>query len=170
MNDVKPTNNGNKSRRTLVRAALLVVYAAIMMAAFIFGKGHTILLDNKDSEDGSIKAFENVTVSVDGQEPMEFASGDRDMAKVHSQWHTVKLVSNGQTTEKKITVPIGTDMLLLSIPKLAAGVEPAVIPFVPKDQPKPADDSAGNNNSFTSPGGPTDAPVIPGTAPAPVAP
>jgi len=37
--------------------------------------------------------------------------------------------------EKKFTVPLGADMVLLSIPKLLAGVEPAVVPFVPENEP-----------------------------------
>jgi hypothetical protein len=159
------------TRRLLVRGSLIVVYLGIMMMAFVFGKGHTILLDNKDSGDGSVKAFENVTVTVDGQEPTELASGDRDMAKVRAQWHTIKLDINGQIVEKKITVPLGTNVLLLSLPKLVAGVEPAIIPFVAADEPPPpVDPNAGNSNEFTSPGGVPEPPAVPGAPAVPAAP
>jgi hypothetical protein len=155
-------------RRLLVRGILAVVYIAVMVLAFVMGKGHTILLDNKDSEDGSVKAFENVSVSVDGQEAIDFMAGDRDQAKVRAQWHTVKIVANGQTIEKKITVPLGENILLLSIPKLAAGTEPAVIPFVQADEPAPpADPNAGVSNEFTSPGGTPETPAVPGVPAAP---
>ena len=160
----------SKNRRRIVRGILLVAYASVMMGAFMLGKGHTILLDNKDSSDGTVKAFESVTVSVDGQEPIEFMSGDRDMAKVRAQWHTIEVTVNGKKTVKKITLPLGQDILLLSIPKLVAGVEPALIPFVAADEPPPpADPDAGNSNEFTSPGGTPEVPVVPG-APAPAAP
>jgi hypothetical protein len=162
-----------KTRRLIVRALLVVVYASVMMVAFVLGKGHTILLDNKDSADGSVKAFESVTVSVDGQEPLEFMSGDRDQVKVRSQWHSIEVTVNEQKTVKKFTVPLGLDMALLSIPKLLAGVEPALVPFVLADQPPPpADPDAGNSNEFTSPGGTPEAPVAPAVpvTPAPAAP
>ena len=167
-----------KTRRMLVRGILLVAYIGFMMVAFIFGKGHTILLDNKDSADGTVKAFENVTVTVDGQEPMEFISGDRDITKVRAQWHSIKVVvMNGETVEKtiekKFTIPLGLDTALVSVPKLVAGAEPFLIPFIIADEPPPpVDPNAGNSNEFTSPGGAPAVPVVPvvpGT-PAPAAP
>jgi hypothetical protein len=159
-----------KTRRLIVRALLVVVYASVMMVAFVLGKGHTILLDNKDSADGSVKAFESMTVSVDGQEPIEFMSGDRDQVKVRSQWHSIEVTVNEQKTVKKFTVPLGLDMALLSIPKLLAGVEPALVPFIIADEPpSPVDPNAGNSNEFTSPGG---TPELPGLSspPTPAAP
>ena len=164
-----------KTRRMMVRGILLVVYVSVMMVAFVLGKGHTILLDNKDSSDGSVKAFENVTLSVNGTEPIEFTSGDRDMVKVRAQWHTFEVTVNGQKTVKKVTLPLGQSILLLSIPKLVAGVEPYIIPFVQADEPPPpVDPNAGNSNEFTSPGGTAPiAPAISGTpaaVPPPAAP
>jgi len=156
-----------KTRRLVVRGGLLVVYALLIAVSFVLGRGHTVLLDNKDSEDGSVKAIESFTVSVNGQEPMEFMSGDRDMTKVRSQWHTLVVDVNGQKTEKKFKVPIGEDMVLLSIPKLLAGVEPAVVPFVPQVEPAPAGEPAGNDNQFTSPGGTPEVPEAPVAPPAP---
>jgi hypothetical protein len=117
-----------------------------------------------------VKAFENVTLSVNGMEPMEFMSGDRDMVRVRAQWHTVEITVNGQKTVKKITLPLDQSVLLLSIPKLVAGVEPYIIPFVQADEPPPpVDPNAGNSNEFTSPGATPAAPAAAGT-PAPVPP
>lgn len=154
-------DSGQKTRRLIVRGGLLLVYGALIGVALVLGKGHTVLLDNKDSEDGTVKAIESLTVSVDGQDPMEFMSGDRDITKVRSQWHTLVVDINGQKTEKKFKVPLGEDMVLLSIPKLLAGVEPAVIPFIPADEPAAASEPAGNDNQFTSPGGTPEAPAAP---------
>jgi hypothetical protein len=142
VNGAQTIDPKTKGRRLVVRAALLVAYAALMAVAFIFGKGHTVLLDNKDSADGTVKAIESMTISVNGQEPMEFMSGDRDMAKVRAQWHTIKIDINGQVVEKTFSVPLGQDMVLLSIPMLLAGKEPAVVPFVPADEPPPAQEAA----------------------------
>lgn len=162
MNAIEPKS---KTRRLLVRGLLLVIYAGLMAVAFTLGKGHTLLLDNKDSEDGSVKAFESVSVSVDGQEAIEFMSGDRDMAKVTAQRHTIRIDVDGKTIEKKVTIPLGMEMALVSIPKLVAGVEPALVPFILADQPAPPPDpDAGNSNEFTSPGGVPEVPAVPEAA------
>jgi len=156
-----------KSRRLAVRLGLVVVYAALIAGVFSFGKGHTIIIDNKDSEDGSIKAIESLSVSVDGQEPIDLSAGDRDMAKVRGQGHRVEVtVKDGQKVEKRISVPLTEDVLLLSLPKLLAG-QAAVIKFVPLEAVAPADE--GNNNAFTSPTDPT-APAVPGAPAMPGAP
>ncbi len=152
-------------RRMLVRGGLAVVYIAVMVMAFILGKGHKILIDNKDSQDGAIKAFENVNVTIDSQDPIDFMAGDRDQTSVRSQWHTITIkVGDQQPVVKKVTLPLNENVVLLSIPKLMANVEPYVVPFVPADEPPPPADNSGNSNEFTSPTG-TEAPAAP-TAPA----
>jgi len=155
-----------KGRRFLVRLAMILVYAGLIGFAFIYGKGHTIIIDNKDSDDGSIKAIESLSVSVDGQEPIDLAAGDRDMAKVRGQGHTVEITAkDAQKVERRISLPLSEEVLLLSLPKLLAG-QPAVIPFVAKEVVQSADDQGGNSNAYTSP----DAAAAPGAAPAPDAP
>jgi hypothetical protein len=152
-----------KARRRLVRAALCVAYAGLMALMFALGKGHTLLLDNQDAEDGSVKAQDSLTVSVDGQDPIDLAAGDRDQAKIQGQGHRVEItLKDGTKVQKRITVPVNEDLLLLSLPKLLAGAEHAVIRFVPKDAPPPTADQ-GNSNAFTSP----DAPLAPVAPPAP---
>jgi hypothetical protein len=169
-------NPKTRSRRLIVRAALCVVYAGLAAVMFNYGKGHTLILDNKDAEDGSAKAIESLSISVDGQEPVDLQAGERDMAKIRGQGHKVEVtVKDGQKVENHITVPLTEDTLLLSIPKLMAGLKPAVIPFVPKEDVAPADQGS-NNNAFTSPdpgnlATPDTTPVPPGATPgAPVAP
>ena len=56
---------------------------------------------------------------------------------------------------------MGEEMLLLSVPKLAAGIEPAVIPFV-APQAAPPEEGAGESNAFTSPGGTGEMQMAPG--------
>jgi len=156
-----------KSRRLLVRIALIVVWALFIAVIFIFGKGHTLILDNKDAEDGSVKAFESLSVSVDGQDPIDLQAGDRDMAKVRAQSHKVEVtVKDGQKVVKAIHVPLNEEVVLLSIPKLMAGAPDAVIKFVPKEAPVPAEDNQSISNT------PTDAaaPAQPGAPAAPGAP
>jgi hypothetical protein len=156
-----------KKRRFLVRAALIAVYACLIVIMFLTGKGHTILVDDKDIEGGSILAIDGVLVSVDGQEELELYAGDRDKASVAGQRHrvTVKSLDGAILAARTFRVPIGEEMLLLSIPKVVAGAEPFIEIFVPRDIPLSAGESVGNTNSFTSP----DAVPLPG-AEAPPAP
>jgi hypothetical protein len=152
-----------KRRRLVVRAGLCVVYVALIALAFWCGKGHTIIVDNKDAEDGSVKAIDSLTVSVDGQEGLDLSAGDRDMAKVRGQGHRVEVtLKDGQKVTQRIQVPVGEDVVLLNIPRLLAGQRPAVVPFVSQQAAPPAADQ-GNNNSFVSPSDPN-APPQPGTA------
>jgi hypothetical protein len=169
----KAMNPETKTRRLLVRCALVLVYAGLIGFVFVFGKGHTLILDNKDSEDGSVKAIESLTVAVDGQDPIDLQAGERDMAKVRGQGHWVEITAkDSQKVERRIKVPLGEEMLLLSLPKLLAGVQPAVIPFVAMDAVPPPGDTGGNSNAFTSPDAvdPSAAPVVPGAPAAPSAP
>jgi hypothetical protein len=105
---------------------------------------------------------------VNGGEPMEFMAGDRDMAVVRAQWHTIKVDINGQVVEKKFTVPLGEEMVLLSIPKLLAGQEPAVVPFVLENAPPPPEEPAVEDPAAATPEGATTPEAA--TAPAPAAP
>ncbi len=151
--------NGNKSKmseklgRLLVRSLLVLALIGVLVLSFLAGKGHTILVDNKDVSGGSISAIDGILVSVDGKEELELYSGDRDMQKVKGQSHVVKveIINDGTKFEKRIALPLMTEMMLLSIPKLVAGIEPCIETFVPLDVAPPADESVGNTNSFTSP-------------------
>jgi hypothetical protein len=140
-----------RQRRLLVRSVLVLVYAGVIWLVFSLGKGHTLILDNKDAEDGSVKAVESLSVSVDGQDPIDLNAGDRDMAKVQGQRHRLEItVKDGQKLVRRVSVPVSEDVLLLSLPKLLAGAA-AVSPFVPLDVAPPADEQQGNSNAFTSP-------------------
>ncbi len=141
-------------RRLAVRAALVVVFVGLAVLAFVLGKGHTILVDNKDAEDGSVQAFDGVMVTIDRQEPLEMYLGDRLAATVMGQRHTVTIedFNGGTKVERKIRLPLGEEMLLLSVPMLAAGREPALVVFV-APQAVVVEEGAGESNAFTSPGG-----------------
>jgi hypothetical protein len=149
-------NTGRKParRRFLVRVGLIAVYVLAIALAFVTGKGHTILVDNKDRPEG-FAALDGILVSVDGKEPLELYAGDRDMVKVKGQRHRVSIeaIAGGDKKEITLELPMGEDMLLLSVPKLAAGREDCLEPFVQKDQPAAHNEPVGNTNEFTSPGG-----------------
>ncbi len=149
------TDPRTSRRRLAVRAALFAAAIGLAALAFVTGKGHTLLIDNKDAEDGSVRAIDGVMVSVDRQEALELYGGDRDKAAVMGQVHTVsmEIIADGTKITKKVRLPIGKEMLLLSVPKLAAGLEPSVIPFVAAETVVTPEEGAGESNAFTSPGG-----------------
>ena len=148
------TGSRAAARRLAVRAALVAVFVGLAALAFLAGKGHTILVDNKDAEDGSVQALDGVMVAVDRQEALELYAGDRDKAVVMGQVHTVSIevIADGTKVVRKVRLPIGEEMLLLSVPKLVAGREPALLKFVAPPA-APLEEGASEPNSFTSPGG-----------------
>jgi hypothetical protein len=167
---VEKNVSGQSLRRWSIRAACVAAYFALLVFLFVNGKGHTIIIDNKDSADGAHPALEFVSVAVDGGEPAEYYPGDRDKAAVKGQKHRVRLeLADGTKIEKDISVPLSQDMVLLSVPLLAASAAGAIAPFTAADvAPPAAGESSGNVNEFTSP----DAPPAPGAEqpPEPAAP
>lgn len=122
-------------KRNLIRAAIGVVWIGLAAYLFMAFRGHTVLVDNKAAADGSYQAFELVAVSIDGGKPVEYFEGDRDRAAVVGTRHRVELkFADGRPPFKgEFVLDRGTDVFLLSLPKLAAGIEPFVEPFVQPD-------------------------------------
>lgn len=140
------------ARRWIIRSSCAVVYLALLVLLFVNGKGHVILIDNKDA--GAHAALEYVLVGVNGGEGVEYYAGDRDKASVKGQKHRLSIeLEDGTKVEKSISVPLAEEMVLVSIPLLLADAEGSVVPFVPKDVAPPAD-VGGNVNEFTAPLGP----------------
>ncbi len=152
-------------KRLLIRSGLVSVYVCLLLLTFVLGKGHSLIIDNKDLADGTLSADRNGNmVSVDGREATEMYPGDRIMELVKGQSHTIVIedFSGSQRIERRIKLPLGEEMLLVSIPKLVAGMEPAVETFVTVHVVPPVDEYSGSDNSFISP----DA-VAPEVAPVP---
>jgi hypothetical protein len=147
------------ARRLAVRAGLVVVYAALIALSFVTGKSHTILVDNKDRAEGPFPAIEGILVSVNGKEGLELYAGDRDMVKVQGQRLRVTLESltGGDKKTTELRIPMDQDMLLLSVPMLAAGRADCLERFVTAEQPREAEGAAGDESAFTSPDAPPSA-------------
>lgn len=137
-------------RRTVVRIVLVALYVALIAFVFVGGKGHTLLVDNKNVPEANLKAFDLVKITVDNLKPAEETKGDRDMFKISGQRHKIVIEVPGDPKKivKYITVPMGTEIVLISLPKLAAGVEPYFETFVPAEAVTPDRES----QSFTSAG------------------
>jgi hypothetical protein len=131
-----------RRRRRAIRIGLLAVYAGLIVLLFVSGKAHVVLLDNKDTE--TVEAPDGVLVSVNGGEELELYRGDRDKATVQGRSMHVRLevFADGTVFEKRLRLPLGKDMLLLSLPSLLAGSEPALVPFVPAAASAPVEEEA----------------------------
>jgi len=130
-------------RKLIIRGSLIAVYVLLMVVMIFIGRRHTILIDNKDAQDGSYSAINGMEVSIDKLESSEYYPGDRDKAVVQGQKHTIKIsiFDNNQMIEKTFTVPLWSDMMIISVPKLVAGIEPWIEPFTVAEQIEAAQES-----------------------------
>jgi hypothetical protein len=132
---MKKTRKPMSARSLIARSILLVLYVAVMLIMVFSGRQHTILIDNKDAPDESYTAIDGMEVQIDNLEALEYYPGDRDKAVVQSQRHKIKvnIFMEGREFEASFRIPFGQDMILLSVPKLAAGLEPYFEPFTVLD-------------------------------------
>jgi hypothetical protein len=147
------------TRRNLFQLAAVVVILVIAVVMFIIGRQHTILLDNKtiEHEGKSYAAFSIVTVEVNKEGELELAARDRDKAEVMGQRHKIRVVYTDNTFQEhelvhKFKVPIGQDMVLISIPALVAQLDEAIwlqdyfpptAAVAPQAETPPAEDDLG---------------------------
>jgi hypothetical protein len=118
-------------RRLIIRSALILVWLLLGTVLFIFNRGHTLLVDNRDLQDLGIRAPGLIRVSIDGGTPLEFLRGDRDRYSLAGTNHRIRIEFSDGTApvEGTFTLPIKDDMYILSVPKLINGVEPFVEVF-----------------------------------------
>jgi hypothetical protein len=131
-----------KKKRRIVRAALVAAYVLAIAVVFVRGKEHTLLIDNMAVDEGRIAAFEEVLVSIDGGEPVEYYADDRDMTVLKGQRHRVVIEDSvsGARFEGEFRIPLAEDMVILYLPRMAAGEEPSLERFVPLAFEAPPDD------------------------------
>ncbi len=120
-------------RRMIISFLGLVAYLGLVVLVFNMGKGYYVYIDNNDSEDGLVLGIEGVSVGVDKQESAEYYPRDRDKFRLRGKKHTlyIEVLADGTKYEKKINVGGIGDNVLVSIPMLVAGKEPAIIVFKP---------------------------------------
>jgi hypothetical protein len=145
-----------KKRRRVIRSALIILYGLLLVLMIYTGRRHTILIDNKNSPDGLYRAIDGMTVSIDNGDPLEYYPGDRDKAVVQGQKHTltIEIFDTGKVITRTFKIPLWTDMVLISVPKLVAGIEPWMEPFTPAEQiqeTKEPDEPTGGEMFFSNP-------------------
>ena len=133
-----------KFRRTMLRLALAALWIGLAVFLFRTYRGHTILVDNKEAAGGSFAADDLIVVSLDGGKGVEYLRGDRDRMPVTGTRHVIVVKTpGGATVEKEFELDFGVDVFMLSVPKMKAGIEPFVEPFVqlvPESRTDPADE------------------------------
>jgi hypothetical protein len=136
-------------KRKGIRAVLLLVYLALGCFLFVSFRGHTLLVDNRDTE--TVTAPDMIMVSVDKGEPLSFFNGDRDRFTVSGSKHTIRIeFSDGHPAfEGRISLPLKDDMYLLSIPKLLNN-EPCLEVFKTVPQPRIDEEDAPPAAEFTA--------------------
>ncbi|MDR1248514.1 MAG: hypothetical protein LBK63_04335 [Treponema sp.] len=138
-----------KRRKFIIRSALVLVWLLLGTALFIFNRGHTLLVDNRDLQDLGLRAPGLIRVSIDGGAPLEFLRGDRDRYSLAGSNHRIRIeFSDGEAPfEGTFTLPLRDDTYILSAPKLINGIEPFVEVFqmvrenrAPEEEELPASD------------------------------
>jgi hypothetical protein len=144
--------NPFKNRKLVVRTILVALYIGLALLMAVTGKRHTILIDNKDAEDGSYMAINGMSVQIDKQEASEFYPGDRDKVSVNGSRHsiTVETFEDKKKTVQQFSLPFSApEMVILSVPKLLAGREPYILPFSAlQEQNSSTDTTVGAPQSF----------------------
>ncbi len=124
-------------KRTLIRVSALVLLLLISMALYYSGKGHTLLLDNKNIEidDTSYKALDFAEVTIDSGEEQEILKRDRLKQDVSGQKHRITVVylesGEEQTIQKTFKIDVGEPIYIISIPALIADHEKWIQVFEP---------------------------------------
>ncbi|MDR0538951.1 MAG: hypothetical protein LBG74_00390 [Spirochaetaceae bacterium] len=138
-----------RSRRFVFRAALVIVWFFALALLFVNARGHILLVDNAGKDEYS--AFSAVKVSVNGEKPLAFNAGDRDRFFVSGSKAHIKIeAGRGETHpslpfETDIRLPLRPDALLLSLPRLAAGVNALEVfnaaAYTPEEKTAAAEDA-----------------------------
>lgn len=120
-----------KIKKIVIKIVAVVVYIGLIVVLFFTGRTHLVLLDNKSDPNGAYKAERFITVTVDKTEPLEFSRNIRDKVTIKGQTLALKIefIDGREPINKKIKVPLSQDSILVSLPKIIAGIDPAFEPF-----------------------------------------
>ena len=111
-----------KKGRRMVKIGLVIGYVLIMALMFLFGRSHTVLIDN-NSIPGGGSAIDGCTISFGGDKPIEMFKGDRDKIMLRGQTHrvTVSFFDGREDVTGTISIPLFEDAVLVSIPAFISG-------------------------------------------------
>lgn len=136
-----------KGKTLWIRLAVLAVCVALGAAMMVFGRGHTIYLDNKTLEGYNgqdYKAYERVVVTVRGEQAAKLNKRERGKATWIGQHFkmtleiTEKKGDEPVTREVELELPYGMDGIIVNLPAYMAGLpeEAWMTEFIPAPEPE----------------------------------
>jgi hypothetical protein len=130
------------SRTPIIRSSLVILWIAAGILLFIFNRGHTLLIDNKDID--NFTASNLIKVTIDKKKSFEFFRGDRDIFKAGGGRHRLDIEYSDGTPPftAEFSLPLGPDMFLLSIPRFTNGAENAIEVFHQQRESRNAEEEA----------------------------
>lgn len=117
----------NKKRRVLFTALFALIIVAICAVCLYFGRGHTIYLDNKSTENGKYENYDSIKVFYKGEKVSSIGARERAAMSHIGQDLTitveyrVKANSSKEEAELKIKLPYNMDGIILNLPALIEG-------------------------------------------------
>ena len=135
-------NTAFKQRKLIIRLALVVIWIGLGILLFVLNRGHSLLVDNRNVEDLSLRAPDLINVTVNNGRALEFFRGDREIYNVGGGRHRIQIEFSDGTPpfETSFTLPLGPDMFLLSIPRMINGFEPYIEVFRSQPESRNVDD------------------------------
>ncbi|MDR2517135.1 MAG: hypothetical protein LBC88_07130 [Spirochaetaceae bacterium] len=144
--------NGEKNAaRRALRVSIAVLWVSLGTAIFLIFRGHTLLVDNRDTD--AFRAKGPVTVSVDGKPGVSFFQGDRDRFTVRGPKHRIRIefADGTDAVEAEFRLAVREDTWILSVPRLLGGETPFVEVFSGVAENRPAEDGEPAETEGASP-------------------
>ena len=116
-------------RRVLFTAGLVAILATISIICLIFGRGHTIYLDNKSIEGTEYTSYASVDIIYKGEKVVNLEKAERGSITLTGQKLDVQLVAKktnsaaAQTVDISIDLPYDLDGIVINIPAYLAGAD-----------------------------------------------
>lgn len=116
-------------RRVLFTAGLVAILVAISIICLIFGRGHTIYLDNKSIEGTEYTSYASVDIIYKGEKVVNLEKAERGSITLTGQKLDVQLVAKktnsaaAQTVDISIDLPYDLDGIVINIPAYLAGAD-----------------------------------------------
>lgn len=122
----------NKTRRILFTLAFVSILVGICVVCFIVGRGHTIYLDNKTTDDEKYHYYDAIDIYQDGEKLTTLNARERTSLTQIGQNFEVELhYRKGKNDEKKEMVayfklPYDLDGIVINLPAMLDGADESV--------------------------------------------
>ena len=145
------------TKRLVYILALSLVLVGICVACFIIGRGHTIYIDNKTTEDGKYNAYECIVVYQGEDKIAELFKRERGVMTVTGQKVEMTLEIQKKknsfdydTVDIVVDIPYSIDNVVINIPAYLEGAteEEYLTEFIPLIQDTEEDEEIDLGEDF----------------------